>query len=158
MRNGEIVSVSKRPVRRRSSECVKAKPSPRGRRSVPPSAGRAAQRKQMTFTAEIQTHKRAICRCRIKGCGFIKSFDVPTVQKRITTRWHTFLAREACPGTMMTLANDERCPSHPRNLMSVRVVIGKLNPDHVCDSRCASAKGHTCECACGGENHGANWL
>lgn len=27
---------------------------------------------------------------------------------------------------------------------------------HKCDARCQNAKGHVCECACGGKNHGAN--
>jgi hypothetical protein len=27
--------------------------------------------------------------------------------------------------------------------------------DHVCDVRCTEAKGHKCECSCGGANHGA---
>lgn len=35
-------------------------------------------------------------------------------------------------------------------------VIGKLKPDHKCDARCLSATGHSCECACGGKNHGAS--
>lgn len=25
---------------------------------------------------------------------------------------------------------------------------------HVCDARCMNAKGHNCECSCGGANHG----
>jgi hypothetical protein len=102
--------------------------------------------------------KRVICRCRVKGCKYVRSINVPTVAKRITTRWHTFLTREACPGTVSTIANDERCPSHPRFIMNVRVIVGKVSADHVCDSRCTSAIGHTCECQCGGANHGANWL
>jgi len=27
---------------------------------------------------------------------------------------------------------------------------------HVCDDRCMSATGHSCECSCGGKNHGAH--
>ncbi len=27
---------------------------------------------------------------------------------------------------------------------------------HKCDARCMSAKGHNCECSCGGKNHGIN--
>jgi len=26
-----------------------------------------------------------------------------------------------------------------------------------CDARCTSAKGHNCECSCGGKNHGAGY-
>jgi hypothetical protein len=32
----------------------------------------------------------------------------------------------------------------------------KSNPSlHQCDSRCMNAKGKSCECSCGGKNHGA---
>lgn len=31
----------------------------------------------------------------------------------------------------------------------------KKNPSlHKCDARCETAKGHKCECSCGGKNHG----
>ena len=36
-------------------------------------------------------------------------------------------------------------------------VAGRFNPEHKCDARCTSARGHNCECQCGGENHGAAW-
>lgn len=26
-----------------------------------------------------------------------------------------------------------------------------------CDARCTGARGHTCNCSCGGKNHGAGW-
>jgi hypothetical protein len=33
----------------------------------------------------------------------------------------------------------------------------KSNPSlHVCDARCMNARGRTCECSCGGKNHGAS--
>lgn len=107
---------------------------------------------------EAPATKRVICRCEIKGCKYVKAYNVPTVERRISTRFNTFLTREACSGTMLTLANDERCPSHPRNRMRVRVIEGKFSADHVCDSRCTGAIGPNCECQCGGANHGANWL
>jgi hypothetical protein len=37
-----------------------------------------------------------------------------------------------------------------------RVIYFKKNPSlHKCDARCLNAKGHNCECSCGGKNHGA---
>lgn len=27
----------------------------------------------------------------------------------------------------------------------------------LCDARCTNARGHKCECACAGENHGSGW-
>jgi hypothetical protein len=36
-----------------------------------------------------------------------------------------------------------------------RTIFFKRNPSlHKCDARCQSAKGHDCECQCGGKNHG----
>jgi len=37
-----------------------------------------------------------------------------------------------------------------------RVIEFKRNPSlHKCDARCRNAKGHSCECSCGGQYHGA---
>jgi hypothetical protein len=36
-----------------------------------------------------------------------------------------------------------------------RAIEFKSNPSlHKCDARCQHAKGHSCECSCGGKNHG----
>ncbi len=36
-----------------------------------------------------------------------------------------------------------------------RSIDYKRNPSlHRCDARCQHAKGHSCECSCGGKNHG----
>ena len=45
-----------------------------------------------------------------------------------------------------------------RNWLPVtRVIAYKDKPSlHVCDARCENANGDTCECACGGTNHGIN--
>lgn len=48
------------------------------------------------------------------------------------------------------------CPECSKRAM-LKKVEGEFNPDHKCDVRCTSAKGHTCRCACGGANHGADW-
>jgi len=34
------------------------------------------------------------------------------------------------------------------------VVNGSMNETVKCDTRCTDAKGHKCECECGGDNHG----
>jgi hypothetical protein len=40
-------------------------------------------------------------------------------------------------------------------IQAARMVEFKKFPSlHKCDARCAHAKGHKCECACGGKNHG----
>ena len=36
-----------------------------------------------------------------------------------------------------------------------RKIYYKRNPSlHKCDARCMNARGHDCECSCGGANHG----
>ena len=38
-----------------------------------------------------------------------------------------------------------------------RIIDYKRNPSRPkCDARCMNAKGRTCECSCGGKNHGLN--
>jgi len=36
-----------------------------------------------------------------------------------------------------------------------RTIDGVKSERHPCDERCTSAKGHKCECSCGGKNHGS---
>ena len=35
-----------------------------------------------------------------------------------------------------------------------KLVQGKYNPKIACNARCMSSTGTTCECSCGGKNHG----
>lgn len=55
-----------------------------------------------------------------------------------------------------------RMVGHPKEgpdavLPVTRKIFFKSNPSlHKCDSRCRSAKGHDCECSCGGQFHGAD--
>lgn len=44
------------------------------------------------------------------------------------------------------------CPSC-NSIMSMVMIQGRYT-DTPCDDRCTKAKGHKCECSCGGENHG----
>ena len=66
----------------------------------------------------------------------------------------TFFYDCSC-GASWNAASGNRCPScrqfyfGPRRTLNV----GKVT-DHKCDSRCTNATGHTCNCACGGKNHG----
>lgn len=39
--------------------------------------------------------------------------------------------------------------------ISLRPVLGKVNLKKDCDGRCMGARGFSCECSCGGRNHGA---
>lgn len=44
----------------------------------------------------------------------------------------------------------------PGNHYVIRRIKGHYNPDRACDARCTGAKGATCDCSCGGTNHGAD--
>lgn len=48
------------------------------------------------------------------------------------------------------------CPSCGKVMVYGGLVAIK-NERVKCDARCTSARGHTCECSCGGKNHGADW-
>jgi hypothetical protein len=53
------------------------------------------------------------------------------------------------------LLGQEHTP-HPKIYPATRKVFYKIDGSkHKCDARCLNAKGHNCECACGGSNHGA---
>lgn len=36
-------------------------------------------------------------------------------------------------------------------------VRGRVSHKHVCGAKCLASKGPTCECSCGGKNHGAGF-
>lgn len=86
--------------------------------------------------------KMMIGRCAFKGCKYTVKIALADVDY-----------------------NGHRCPEHtakgnphanwPLNWHSVQ---GVYNAAHVCDSRCINARGHNCECACGGANHGNAYL
>lgn len=50
--------------------------------------------------------------------------------------------------------NEHRCPDHDRYPLNWKALNGKVNAEKHCDSRCETARGHNCECQCGGANHG----
>lgn len=49
-----------------------------------------------------------------------------------------------------------RCRSCNR-ARAARAVIGKVSDRHVCGARCMASTGPSCECSCGGRNHGASY-
>lgn len=56
------------------------------------------------------------------------------------------------------------CPTatccYPRSTthasLNLRAIDGTVVPGKKCDARCTGAKGSSCECSCGGENHGCD--
>jgi hypothetical protein len=41
--------------------------------------------------------------------------------------------------------------------MEFSFLVATMRPGVACDARCTGARGHTCDCSCGGKNHGAGW-
>lgn len=49
------------------------------------------------------------------------------------------------------------CPTHPSTLaIAWSPLKGTVNRDKECNGRCMASKGPSCDCACGGDNHGTN--
>ncbi len=40
--------------------------------------------------------------------------------------------------------------------LAAKPVKGKFSAKHVCSEKCLSSTGFSCECSCGGKNHGAS--
>ena len=95
----------------------------------------------------------AMERYQIK-CGTCK------VQWAETGEYATLAATHDCRVTYLASHPLERSPAAslctPGNHYSVKAIKGTYRPDVTCDSRCTGAKGASCDCSCGGENHGAN--
>lgn len=80
-----------------------------------------------------------IGRCAVKGCNHIIRKSLYEIQNA-PEQW-----------------NDFRCTTHPKYPIQYKELKGTFNPEHKCDDRCTHAKGHTCDCSCGGANHGIAW-
>jgi hypothetical protein len=51
--------------------------------------------------------------------------------------------------------SNERCACG--RLYQINQIRGRTKPAVVCAAKCMESKGHTCECSCGGKNHGASY-
>jgi hypothetical protein len=80
-----------------------------------------------------------IGRCAVKGCSHVVRVTKEQIDAN-PEQWNGF-----------------RCEKHWQYPLRFRQIIGVVNPDHKCDSRCTHAKGFDCECACGGLNHGLQY-
>lgn len=52
---------------------------------------------------------------------------------------------------------DFECPRCGEHRWNAKKVEG-FTTETKCDARCQQARGHMCECACGGENHGKGFI
>ena len=67
---------------------------------------------------------------------------------------------QACGGGKPTVYGGDIemgvCPSCHK-MMDYGVLNAHVVPEHKCDARCMASRGPSCECSCGGANHGASW-
>lgn len=67
---------------------------------------------------------------------------------------------QACGGGKPTVYGGDvevgLCPTCHR-AMKYGKLEAHVNQSVKCDARCTGARGHNCECSCGGANHGAGW-
>jgi hypothetical protein len=82
---------------------------------------------------------------------FVQHGDTPTGDSRLATD-HLFYKVRVDAMTAAGLI----CTDHNRYLKP-EAVRGVVNVDKTCDGRCMAATRASCECSCGGANHGANW-
>lgn len=96
--------------------------------------------------------RRAIFRCRNKACKHVWAFDYPN-----KTSWGYTRSGERFSKSP---ADDLQagCPKCGHKAPKYAVVKGRYNPDHRCDPRCENAVGPSCDCSCGGKNHGRGYL
>lgn len=50
------------------------------------------------------------------------------------------------------------CPVHTHISLDWNQLKGRVNPAKECNGICMGATGPSCDCACGGENHGKNLI
>lgn len=111
---------------------------------------------------------RFIFRCKNKACKHVWAKDYRKVYQVMGyTAWSNATHRQYTVesvyeyqrienGKVIRYESDCECPKCGRHGESNRVV-GSCS-DHKCDARCMGAKNGTCECSCGGKNHGINYL
>ncbi len=100
--------------------------------------------------ARPRAQNRYTCKCRLCGkrwtanaaerdASFSRHGETCTKYQAILKRWGNDASAR------WNLAN---------SYMDRREIIGTFKAGIRCDARCQGAVGHTCECSCGGANHG----
>jgi len=123
----------------------------------------------MPVIEESKTQRKvyAIFRCKAKDCKhtFRLSYEKTTIRTvselpsggmSQTNYRHSYVYPNG--ETRDYISNPLDCPKCLRQFSCYgKVVKGTLNPDKKCSAKCRGARGHNCECSCGGTNHGANY-
>lgn len=129
---------------------------------------REAQSKSMNST---QKTKRYSVRCSLCKSRFMTELsDEQTASKHAETceRFKETLRLRIERTTRYRATWKMECNKNPANIAAHELhqmralylqfdrVKGFTVPSVPCDARCTGARGHNCECSCGGANHGAD--
>lgn len=110
----------------------------------------------MTTTAlSGKTEVAGMARC--KRCKAAKRVTgVATRHFQRTDRWGHNVFHRSVSFARMECWNG--CVSRVNGDTTVEIneIRGTVT-EEPCDARCTNAKGHLCECSCGGKNHGKSW-
>lgn len=100
--------------------------------------------------------RRFAFKCHYKPCGhrWTADFVLTCIGWTFDTRYGYHKPKWDFVGAGPSYGH---CPKCESNRISGQTIQGRKN-DTPCDHRCTSAKGHLCECSCGGENHGKDHL
>ena len=79
-------------------------------------------------------------RCPKKGCVHVFRVQAPI-------DGYAFVVARPCPACGWETKKTWLCEASR--------IFGKVSDKHQCGSKCLNAKGHSCDCSCGGANHGA---
>lgn len=111
----------------------------------------------------VQTTRRFILKCRAKGCKTALAFDCPLQTETRYTRGFVGVPGSATAYKVQApirhMLPEVYCVAHGRRVgwLTANEIKGTVT-DCPCDGRCTSARGHSCECSCGGANHGSDYL
>lgn len=83
-------------------------------------------------------------RCAVKGCKHTVRVEDSEMIREVWTKG----------GPWEPVQGEPRCADHPRLVLRWSRVQGVFNDAKVCTEKCMGATGPSCECECGGENHG----
>jgi hypothetical protein len=101
---------------------------------------------------------RYIGKC--KGCGHVYVQEIVTRWVETRDSYGQVWVRRQSAGTERHVF----CSCNPAagrgrgSRVALRLVKGSYSESHVCDARCLNAVGPSCECSCGGANHGAGHI
>jgi len=97
---------------------------------------------------------------RHKKCGYVTAVDCPRRAATIRRTVYVYGQGHVYRDQVTTKHDAPKCKPCPcgAGYISWSRVDGVVSEKHTCDARCTNAIGPSCECSCGGKNHGKGWV